>query len=235
MPRPPKPAIVVDTTNPMFRQYDIRIEMTGKFAAGIPKNPESLLSFLESRSPETPPEDATPLPELVKEIEGEVFDPTISKEASLTTTFKKDDEGLVYEARGVKAHLKECAQILGQGHFDLAAMKSRVANRINIEPEMIPITRDGERVTVPDGQEIRPITVMTMQGPRTAIKVVDFVDKITLAFSIVVLEDKVFQIDEKVLNALLSYGGRIKGLGQDRGIGWGRYRIRCITPTSVTD
>lgn len=204
----------------MFKEYGVTINFRNQFAAGIPKDPEALLKFLEVRAPERKPEDAIPLEEMAEEI-AEHLPAAEDAQAAITTTFKMVDGCLVYEARNIKAHIKDCASILSKGVEKVRGLKSAVANRIQVEPDYIPLMKEGKPVVAVDGKEIRPITIMSRQGPRTAVKIVEFVNAPTLVFRLVTLDDKV--VTKKLLEDIFTYGGRIKGMGQDRGLGWGRY------------
>lgn len=216
------------TPEKMFVAFGVELEFTTQFAAGIPKDPKVLLSFLEARAPEKKPEDSIPLEELAANIAEETFQGTPGEQDAITTTFKTDGDNLVYESRGVKSHIKDCAFILSQKFIDHRGLKSAVANRIQILPEKIWLYRmeDGKQVFIkePSGNEIKPISIFTMQGPRTAVKIVDYVDPgARLAFTIKTLNDNVVTMD--LLEKIFSYGGAIKGMGQDRTLGWGRYNL----------
>lgn len=204
----------------MFRKYRVTWKFRNEFAAGIPENPEALLAFLEARAPERRPEDAIPLEELAEQVAQEIHQPSTEREAALTTTFKEKNGALVYEARGVKAHIKDCASVLSK-MLGITAFKAKVANRADIKPQFIPLTRNGQPITEVDGSEIRPVTTMTRLGPRTAVKIVKYVLAPELTFELLVLDDGV--ITEQHLRSIFQYGGNVKGAGQDRGLGWGRY------------
>ncbi len=208
----------------MFRYYRVKIKFATKFAAGIPKDPSKLLDFLEARAPERPPEDATPLDKLAKAVEAEIFEPVESQQAAITTTFKRDGSGPVYEARSILAHLKDCTAVLSKNFLNVKGLKAAVADRVWVQPEMIPLFMDGERADKPDGEEIKPISIFIKgEGRRTAVKIVEYLDKPNMTFYLKSLNDGVITIE--LLRALFEYGGNIRGMGQDRGLGWGRYQV----------
>ncbi len=207
---------------PMFKKYKISLNFENQFAAGIPEDPSRLLDFLDARAPTKVPEDAVPIEDLAEIVADQTLpSDDSSEEAAMTTTFKQQDGTLVYEARCIKAHFKDCAFILSKNFLEKRGLKTAVANRIQVGPEMLKLHRNGEMLTDVDGKEIRPITVQTRQGPRTAVKIVKFVNAPQFEFILTVLNDGVVDID--LLTTLLTYGGTMKGMGQDRNMGWGRY------------
>jgi hypothetical protein len=194
----------------MFKRYSVELQFVNRFAAGIPKNPELLGTYLEVKGTGDVTEE---------ELAGQVAEPSTDK---WSVGFKGDGDGLYYEARCVKAHMKDCANIL-QKMLSVKALKSKLANHISVEPQEIRLLRDGSPISRADGTYEMPITVMTMQGPRTSIKRVDYVDAPTMRFGLVMLDDGV--ITEGMLEAIFGYGGTIKGMGQDRGLQNGRYKL----------
>jgi len=225
MPRPKKTDVVEikeKKSGSMFKKYKIKVDFHNQFAAGIPEDPDRLLDFLDAKKPTKEPEDAIPLEDLAEMIEGQTLESDdSSEEAAMTTTFKQKDGVLCYESRCIKAHLKDCAFILSKNFLERRGLKTTVANRIQVGPEMLPLYRNGSTLTDVDGKEIRPITVQTRQGPRTAVKIVKFVNAPHMEFELTVLNDGV--VDLELLNTLFEYGGTMKGMGQDRNMGWGRY------------
>jgi len=208
---------------PMFKKYRVKVDFQNQFAAGIPEDPNRLVDFLDAKKPTKEPEDAIPLEDLAEMIEGQTLPSEEgSDEAAMTTTFKVDEDGnLAYESRCVKAHLKDCAFILSKNYLEKRGLKTAVANRIQVGPEMLPLSRNGGFLKDVDDKEIRPITVQTRQGPRTAVKIVKFVNAPHMEFELTVLNDGV--VDGQLLETLFQYGGMMKGMGQDRNMGWGRY------------
>jgi len=66
---------------------------------------------------------------------------------------------------------------------------------------------------------------MTRQGPRSALKRNDYVERPRLEFVLRVLADGV--IDEDILRTLFEYGGT-HGVGAERGLGYGRYVLERL-------
>ncbi len=199
----------------MWKTYQVELHFTSPFAASTPKNMKDIMAMLEARQPDKKPENATPIPELAEIVAGEV---EASEEIERGyATFKFDDQGLYYEARCVRAHMKDGANIL-QKLLDIKALKSKFANRCYVEPEKIYLGRK-----VVDGSETRIIHAMTMKGPRSSFKTIDYLLDADLKFQLKVMDDGV--ITEDILKAIFEYGG-IHGMGQERGSGdFGKYTL----------
>jgi len=198
----------------MWKRYEVELQFTTPFASSIPKNPKDIEAMLEARMPSQRSENAVPLPELAEQIKEEVG---ASEEVERGyATFKRDENGLYYEARCIRAHLKDCANQL-QGILGIKAFKAKVANKVFVEPAKIYLGK-----SEPDGSEIRIIHAMTMKGPRSSLKVIDYVNDARLSFQLKVLADDV--INEDILKAIFEYGGT-HGMGQERSQDWGKYEL----------
>ena len=85
-------------------------------------------------------------------------------------------------------------------------------------------------ITVPIQVDDRPLTVMTMQGPRTSIKRFEYADSVPLSFTIRVLDDGVNKVGtEEQLREMLEYM-RFNGIGSDRSQGSGTFTIDSFGP-----
>ena len=83
----------------------------------------------------------------------------------------------------------------------------------------------------PDGQEEGPIHVQTAQGPRTAIKRVDYVEDVSLSFEVWTLKkqnnsdaEKKRHIGKEDLEKMLALAQE-NGLGADRSQGSGKFDV----------
>lgn len=198
----------------MWKRYEVELHFTTPFASSTPKNPKDIEAMLIARAPSKPPEDPTPLPELAEKVAEEV---EAGEEVERGyATFKRDENGLYYEARCVRAHIKDCANQL-QKLLDIKALKAKVANRVYVEPAKIYLDK-----SEPDASETRIVHAMTMKGPRSSLKTIDYVDKPTLKFNLKVLDDGV--IGQDILKAIFEYGSE-HGMGQERSQDWGKYEL----------
>jgi len=206
----------------MWKKYEVELKFTTPFATSTPKNPKDIEAMLIARAPSDAElrrrkeagEEITPIDELAEQVAEEV-EATEEVERGYAT-FKRDENGLYYEARCVRAHIKDCANQL-QGFLGIKALKSKVANRVYVEPAKIYLGK-----AEPDGSETRIVHAMTMKGPRSSLKTIDYVDKPVLKFQLKVLDDRV--ISEEILRAIFEYGSE-HGMGQERSQDWGKYEL----------
>lgn len=218
----------------MWKKYEVELQMLDKFAASLPKTKEAIEQMLEHRMPATPPENFTPIAELTEEVAEKVGASAEGEEEEEEeikygwATFPRNEEGLYYEGRCVRGHIKDCANQLGSstktpGLLEIKALKSKVSNKVYVMTDIIPLMVKGVQAKEIDGTEQHFVQLMTRQGPRSTIKYVDYLEKPTLKFRLNVLDDGI--ITEDILNTIFEYGS-IHGLGQERSQGWGRYTYK---------
>lgn len=177
--------------------------------------------MLKNRMPLHPPENFTPIVELTEVVAEKVGTPAQGEEEAEElqfgwATFPRNEEGLYYEGRCIRGHLKDCAnQVRDAIKPEIKALKAKVANKVYVMTDIIPL---GTKEIA--GTEQRFVQVMTRQGPRSTIKYIDYLEKPTLKFRLNVLDDGI--ITDEILKAIFEYGS-IHGLGQERSQGWGRY------------
>ena len=198
----------------MWKKYEVKLRFTTPFASSTPKNLKDIEAMLEARMPAKAPPAPVSIPELASQVADEV-EATEEVERGYAT-FKRDGKGLYYEARCVRAHIKDCANAL-QGLLEVRALKSKVAQRVYVEPEKLYLDK-----TEPDGSETRIVHAMTMKGPRSSLKTIDYVNDARLALTLKVLDDGV--ITKDILEAIFEYGS-VHGIGQERSQDWGRYEV----------
>lgn len=176
-------------------------------------------------------QDPVPVDELTEQVAEEVG--AVEEAERGWATFKRDEEGIYYEARCVRAHLKDCAQQLA-GILNIRGLKAKVANRVYVEPERLRLTKsDGSPVKEIDGTETRMIHVITRRGPRNDVKQVDYISPpCRLTFSLKVLDDGL--VDRDILEAIFEYGGT-HGMGQERSQQWGQYRVVALVEERIRE
>jgi len=205
----------------VWKKYVVELQFTGPFAASTPKDPQEIEAMLEHRTPSDAEcmrrvragEVLKTLSDLAEEVAEEV---EAEEGEKGWATFKKDEGGLYYEGRCVRAHLKDCANVL-QKTLQIKALKSKVANRVYVFPERLYLDK-----MEPDGRELRMVHAMTPKGPRSSLKFVDYVMQPRMKFFLKVLDDGEIKAD--VLRALFEYGG-VHGMGQERSQQWGQYEV----------
>lgn len=179
--------------------------------------------MLLHRAPSKAPGGAMPLDELTEIVQQEVgadeeYQPGWS-------TFKTDDSGIYYEGRCIRGHIKDCALQVAGFFPETKNFRAKLVNRVYVADSKIRLTRDGQALTKVDGYETRYIQVMTRQGPRSAIKWIDYVDSPAIAFRVRIMADNIIRLEH--LHAVLDYGS-IHGLGAERSQGWGRYKVVAV-------
>lgn len=201
----------------MWTKYDVELRMLGRFAASLPKTREGILEMLKHRMPLHPPQNFIPVVDLAEVVAEEVSAPSADEEQQFGwATFPRSAQGLYYEGRCVRGHLKDCAnQARDSIEPEIKALKAKVANKVYVMTDVIPLG-----ATEISGTEQRFVQVMTRQGPRSTIKYIDYLEKPTLKFRLNVLDDGV--ITQDILKSIFEYGS-VHGLGQERSQGWGRY------------
>ncbi|KKL94658.1 hypothetical protein LCGC14_1862490 [marine sediment metagenome] len=217
-----------DKEKGMWLRYQVELQMTGRFAASLPRTKEEIAAMLQHRMPANPPDNYTPVDELTEEVAAKVGADLVAEAAGEAeeeevkfgwATFPSNDGGIYYEGRCVRGHLKDCAmQVRSFIKPEIKALKAKVANKVYVMTDIIPLG-----VKEVAGTETRYVQVMTMQGPRSTIKYVDYLEKPALLFELKVLNDGVITL--ATLEAIFDYGS-IHGLGQERSQGWGRYEFK---------
>lgn len=163
----------------------------------------------------------------IAELAEKTFDEAFNEASEAKScTFKSTDEGVLYlEGRQVKALIKEAGSRMGFGKAvkgQRPSLKQDLHEAVHVDEDVLLLTRDGEQITSPDGVETRPIHVMGPQGPRTAIKSVDYVTRAEIRFTCRVLKHCGVTVD--VLKQILAFAQDL-GLGADRSQGAGKFEV----------
>lgn len=200
----------------MWKVFDVSLMFEGRLCGSVPLSKELIRPWLESRMPNTKPDDARP----IDEIEEEVIATIQETEERTTLGFQQDENGLYVRAGTIKAHIKDCANQV-KDVLKIKALRSKVANKVFIEPDPVYILRaNGEHIKDVDGEFERAVHVMTAQGPRNALKRIRYIEQPILRFTVRLLEDK--EVTPDVLLDIFKYGA-VHGYGGERGMGEGRY------------
>jgi hypothetical protein len=212
----------------MWEKYQVEMQIEGEFAAAIPRTEKEIRAMLEHRMPGKKPDNAVPIDDLADVVSAEVgIDDELEDQGFLPgwATFKFNNDGLYYEGRCVRGHIKDCALQVASFH-DIKNFRAKLVNRLYVLDAVIPLTRLGKRLTKPDATEQRFIQVMTRQGPRSSIKYIDYVTDPLLTFTLGLMDDEVIGLEH--LESVFEYGA-VHGIGQERSQGWGRYAEPKIT------
>jgi hypothetical protein len=222
-----------------WREFDVAVRFRDRVIGGIPVVPEgadradAYEAWARGQKVENDPSFEKPLSEtLASDPEMPV---TAEDVEGLLTSFKRDGEGIYVEARQVKASIRETAQRLGlikavKGMRQVVQHDIHVRAREYATPKDMQKIRfyddDGNAKVDPDGRIERPISVVTRQGPRTAIKRADYVEEPTIRFRVKILAGGIGDglMTPAALADTFELGQEV-GLGADRSQGEGTFDV----------
>lgn len=203
----------------LYTRYRVKVVFRDRLYGGVPKNKDLIKSWIEA-STGFKDEIAEDLTEQARQ---QMIDEVAEK--SWNGFFRDEKLGLYIECRQVKAMIKQCASVLR------ITVKKSGSKQILAEGSEVKAVDGGSRLYLdrkePDGFEERPIHVMTAQGPRTAIKRIDYVEKAELAFQVWCLKtaaQETRHIGEKELTQILALAQE-NGAGADRSQGGGKFDV----------
>jgi hypothetical protein len=210
----------------LYDVYRITLRTIEKLAGGVPKNPDLIRSWVEAS---TGHKD-TKSEELTEAAKEQMIDEVSEK--SWNGFFRDPDKGIYIEARCVKAMFKECASVL---RITTQKIGSKQILQHGFEVKSLD---GGARLYLgrdqADGYDESPIHVVTPQGPRTAIKRVDYVENVELTFEVWVLTTHAAEkrhVGEEDLKRMLALGQE-NGLGADRSQGQGKFEVTAFEKVS---
>ena len=214
----------------IWNTYRVGLQFDGEFGGQIPRSEKEIRKMLEHRMPGRKPEGAVPIEELVEQVATEtpVQDEESEDYVPGWSTFKRSTDGnLLYEGRCVRGHLKDCALQVAGFFPAIKAFRAKVVNSLYVVNKTMPLLGSSLNVIseIHDTEQ-RFIQVMTRQGPRSAIKYIDYILDPYLEFDIKLRADKVIEISH--IESILEYGS-LHGMGAERSQGWGRYTVERIT------
>lgn len=216
----------------MWTTYRVRMEFLTKLCGGVPANPDLQKRWLEARKPENRP----PQSKSIDEIASEVYETTtaagVATEEMTLHVFQRHGGALAVGMRTVRGHIKDISTVLSSLYVGkIAGERSfavRVKNAVYYPPEVywIPVldARTGKPIMEPTGRYDKAIHMMTPQGPRSAIKTLEYVEGAAIEFPLLVMTQPSGKlvVSEADLKTVFTYGGT-HGYGPERGDGEGRY------------
>ena len=214
----------------LWQYLTVTLQFRDKLCGGIPKSPEAIDGWIRAVV-----ENKNRLEQIIADTKIEMKTDALTDEQieelkqACWIGFKSNGAGLYIEGRQVKAMLKEAANVI-KNRLDMTAFKARVAERLFIRNDTIPLGVDA-----PSGSHESMIHAMTASGPINALKRVDYVTQPTITFHLKALNEPfVNKKKEKLpvldaLRLLLEYGSE-NGLGADRSQGYGQFDVLEITP-----
>lgn len=206
-------------TDGLYDVYMVTIKLRGQLHGGQPKNPDLLKGWIAA----TTEHDDAKTTAQEKEAREVLLEPTEEKSWN---GFPADEKnGLFLWSRQIKAMFKECAS-MRRIFMEKIGSKQILQHGFEIKgPDA------DDRIYLnkkePDGCAEGPIHVQTAQGPRTAIKRVDYVEGVTVSFAVWVLitdPKEKRHVGEKEVRAMLVLAQE-NGLGADRSQGHGKFDV----------
>lgn len=221
----------------LWKRYTVRWDFITKLCASVPADPEMRQAWLEARQPSVRPPSSRSLAEINEEVVATMAEPT-QEEVGGLLVFQRVNGVLCMRAATVKAHLKDCARFISSQYVGKIkgerSFAVRVLNAVYPDPltYWIPILSqesDGKPVREATGRFDKAVHVATMQGPRSAIKTIEYVEDARLEWTMLVMCAKSQGekapkpvVSEEDLSILMQYGG-VHGYAGERGDGEGRY------------
>lgn len=191
-----------------MKEIKVKITLLEEMLGTASANPELHEEFIASKAPDAP--------SMEEEIEALGVDEVIEKGKTVFPR-NKDGNPIVWDYQ-IKGFFKDACSMLrkvsGSESEKIKAFKKEIDGLIFVTPRQIPINLSGEM-----GDCQRPLRAQTAQGERVALANSETVPVgSTMEFSVVCYVDK----DEKAVREWLEYG-RMRGLGQWRNSGAGRF------------
>lgn len=213
----------------LYDKYDVTIKIRERICGGVPRNKSLIEAWVKAG---TGHDDATTKAQ-VEEITSEMVDEVA--ESSWIGFIRDAKLGLVVETRCVKAMLRECFTVL-RVFSQKRGSKDIYQHALEVKP--VTVNEDGTFTVTPgtrlplgrekpDGTDEKPIHVMTPQGPRTALKRVDYVTGAVISFRLWVLETEPAEkrrITEDDVVRVLTLAQE-DGLGADRSQQQGKFDV----------
>lgn len=147
------------------------------------------------------------------------------------TGFHSDDNGVFIYDYMLRGFLKSAIETLQENDVikpKIAAYKKWLDRLVFIKERRVYFENDGEIVSSPNGEETRPIRVMTPRGPRVSVVKSDYINEgAKLRFTVRLFKNSK-NLSWDVIEDAFRYGAFV-GLGQWRGSGgFGQFDFRRV-------
>ncbi len=212
----------------MYEKYAVTIAFRDRVCGGTPKSDDLIASWIKAK---TGHDDALTEEQFAEALatSPQAADYAVAKETEKGWTgFPQDPDGLFLWSRQIKAMFRESATMLRVTTTKIGSkqifqhgfeVKGRIAeDRVHF------LTVGGNTVKKPDGFMEGPIHVQTPQGPRSALKRVDYLHKPGIMFDVWVLKTAAAEkrhVGEDDLIRMLTFAQE-NGLGSSRSQGYGK-------------
>lgn len=202
----------------LYDIYAVTIQVRDRVCGGMPRNKDLIANWVKASTGYDDEKTAKLIQEDADLVVNEVAEKS-------WIGFGKDEKGLLIPCRNVKAMLKQSASLLG------ITKKKRGSKQILAEGLEVKAPDGGDRIHLgkeePDGTDESAIHVMTAQGPRTALRRMDYVTKPLIKFNVWVLKtapQESRHIGENELVEILTHAQE-NGIGASRSQGEGKFDV----------
>lgn len=225
----------------MWRELELTMTFTVPLCGGVPRDPEIINRWVDTRTVtdaqhgklEAAAEEKGGKVQTLDEVRQERQDtadplPEVSEQDKVWVGFSRDETGLFVRGANLRAHLKDCAGVVGphakKGDVhempEVLNFRSKAVNAIYIKQDRLHILNGtGKVAKEATGFRDATLSVMTAQGPRTCLKRVDYIEPAVIKATILLYPG---EITRDWIKVLLDYGC-VHGFGQDRSLQFGRY------------
>jgi len=206
---------------PDYVIYKVKLKFRDKVLANLPSTFEPL-PFIARRQLED--EGVKVTEEALTERVGELEEEIGVEQPVTKLVFPSNGKGLYIKERNIKGHLKEVGRML-----KIRGIREAVNHGTHITPEKIYFIKNGEPVKKPDGEHQTGIRVMTMRGPRSSLKLADYIQAPEIEFYLHIVPSVARTVlTEENVKRLFTYGQDHGFLG-DRSLGEGKYDLISLS------
>ena len=193
-----------------MQEVKVKLQLVTEMLGTAPKNKEVYETYIDTKRPDGGKDEID-----IEAVEERGW-----------TGIRSDEKGLFIFDYMVKGFLKHWGNVKKDAPgFKVKALRSKIDDVVFINPRKVYLYKDGILIKEPTGVVERPLTAMTMKGPRTSLARSDKVDEgTTLEFTITLIDTGKNEITVDKIRALLDYGN-LSGLGQFRNGGYGRFKV----------
>jgi hypothetical protein len=204
-----KPKSVLTLPDDVWSKYAVELTLIDKLYGGVPKNPDLIANWIKSQNKNLDEEAV----KVYAAKEGETLPITeedAPRDERMWTGFRQASGKLFIPSQYIKAMLKEARSMMPE-----KISRQGMQHGLFVKPDIIYVGNAAE------GYDEFVGHVMTMMGPRSILKRMDYINKPTIKVQIWVVGNKISR-DE--IARMLAVGQEI-GLGASRSQGFGKFTV----------
>ena len=201
-----------------LEKHKIKLILTEDQLGTIPKSKEIFKNYITEKARDQKS------PEELLQLQIEEVATVEELEEKGWTGFHTDEQGLFIYEYMIKGFLKEAGNTMKE-IVGVKNIKSKLNNLVFVAPRKMYFKRNGDYIKAADGVFERSLRVDTPMGPRVALARSEFVNAgAELEIEVTIVPNK--EITWKRLLQIFEYGS-LKGLGQFRNGGFGRFTFEA--------